>query len=164
MEYKFKAFDLSRRKWNKENAKKTGNTLKDVFEPEEFKETFCLNCLDSDEDWRVVMYTGLNYKNGNGVFGGDVFIDSKGTVYRVWQVKGGFMLSNPTFVSSLFAFDVLVCTPLADAQNISWFESEECVYAGNAEENPLYIFELMQNFGKISIEKDVLLHFLEKYS
>jgi hypothetical protein len=148
---KFKVFDLHAKKWNANFSEKQWETLQAIYEPEELKEEYSLDILESNESWRVVQYTGLNYADGKGVFGGDIFKDKNECIFKVWQAKGGFLISTPQFPISLLIPDVLACSALADAQNISWFENAKCEYLGNAEESPNLILELVPKLRTFSI-------------
>lgn len=90
---------------------------------------------DFTEDIIPLQFTGLHDKNGKELYASDMFKDSKETIYRCYNVVGGFAHSLPQFPSTLKEESAWPLQPLADEQTVSWFESN-CEVIGNIYENP----------------------------
>lgn len=84
----------------------------------------------------VGQFTGLNDKNGNGVYEGDIFKDSDGVLRSIFRVPGGLAFEdNPVAFGYDHRAPVYPYSPLAESQNEAWI-SQCCEVIGNIHDNP----------------------------
>lgn len=69
-------------------------------------------------------FTGLTDKNGKEIYANDFIKAEDGTIIRIYHVTTDMKQS-----------DILITTPLSDAQNQSWI-STSCEVCGNIYQNP----------------------------
>ncbi len=84
----------------------------------------------------VGQYTGLNDKNGKGVYEGDIFKDSNGVLRSIFRVPGGLAFEdNPVAFGYDHRAPVYPYSPLAESQNEAWIY-QCCEVIGNIHEHP----------------------------
>lgn len=84
----------------------------------------------------VCQFTGLPDKNGVKIFSDDLLKDKQGTIFRIYQINGGFCLKASVWKSNIKDWvdsDVLIAVSLTEAQAQSYI-AESCEVVGNIHE------------------------------
>ena len=84
----------------------------------------------------VCQLTGLTDKNGVKIFSDDLLKDKQGTIFRIYQIAGGFCAKASVWKSDIkdwVDLDLLISTPLTEAQMQSYI-AESCEVIVNIHE------------------------------
>lgn len=81
----------------------------------------------------ICQFTGLTDKNGVKIFSDDLLKDKQGTIFRIYQIAGGFCAKASIWKSNIKDWvdsDVLIAVSLTEAQAQSYI-AKSCEVIGN---------------------------------